>query len=556
MIRQLKISNYALISELQLQPASGFNIITGETGAGKSIIMGALSLLRGKRADSRSLGTRDKKSVVSATFDITEAITDAVSSVLQAYNIPAADDGSLILTREISPSGRSKATVNSVPVPLTAMEQLSELLVDIHSQHQNRVLTESAYQLSVLDNLAENGSLLDDYRRIYASYRRALKKYADTREEIQATEADTDYLEFQLQEFSRLDLKENEEELLEQQRESLATSAEICKRLSEAAALISETDHSATEQLWEAFSSLKAAAQLSENFNPLVERLESITSELDDIGRTVVAETSALRDDPATLEYIEERLGRIHALMSKHRVDSYEALLAIRDRLAARLATLADSDGLLRRLETEARALKRQAMEKAAEISARRKAAASSLAEELTRRARPLGMPNFSAEIRVESGKLNPDGADTVNFLFAFNRNQEPSPVANHASGGEISRVMLALKSITASHRHLPTIIFDEIDTGVSGEVGRQMGLLMKDISRFMQVVTITHLPQVASLGDLHYKVFKCDDDNATHTRISLLDREGRRAELALMLGGNSAGEEALATADFLLNEL
>lgn len=553
MIRQLNISNYALISSLELQPCAGLNIITGETGAGKSIMMGALGLLRGNRVDSKSLGSRDKKSVVEATFDITPDVAPGIGNVMKEFDIPPTADSTLRLTREIAPSGRSKAMANGCPVPMAALERLSSLLIDIHSQHQNLLLADSAFQLQTIDYMASNSALLAEYKEIYARYRQALKKYADTREEIARTSTDSDYLEYQLSEFTTLDLHEGEEEELEQQRECLANSAEMSAHLADAASILTWADVTATDQLRQALGSIRSAASINEEYAPLATRLETLASELDDIADTISAEASSLRDDPAMLSQVEQRLSRIYALKSKHRADSFESLLRNRDSIAERLAALADSDNLLHKLESDARALKRQALGKATELSDRRKDAATALAAAFMERARPLGMPNMTAEISITTGKLNPDGIDTVEFLFAFNKNQTPAPVARHASGGEISRVMLALKSITAAHRHLPTIIFDEIDTGVSGEVARRMGLLMAEIARFMQVVTITHLPQVAALGERHFKVFKLDEAESTHTHISQLTPDQRREEIAIMLSGNPASPEARAAADSLL---
>lgn len=553
MIRQLDISNYALISDISISPAEGLNIITGETGSGKSIIMGALALLRGGRADAKTLGSRDKKSVVKAVFDISPEIASSLTEVCASFSIPVEPGGAITLTREISPGGRSKATANGVAVSLAALEQLSALLVDIHSQHQNSLLSEADFQLRTIDDIADNDALLADYRKTYSDYRLALKKFADTREEIARTASDADYLEFQLREFDSLDLKENEEAELSAERDALILGAELSKQLSAAATALTWNDTSATDLVGNALSALRAISESDARYASLAARLETVAAELADIADTVDADASLRRDDSAALEEVETRLQRIHALMSKHRADSFDALMAIRDSLRQRLDRLAGSDALLRRLENEARSLKRTAMEKASLISARRKEAAAKLAGLLAERARPLGMPNLAVEIPVTTGKLNPDGIDTVEFLFAFNKNQTPAPVARHASGGEISRLMLALKSITAAHRRLPTIIFDEIDTGVSGEVARRMGLLMDGIAGFMQVFTITHLPQVASLGQAHFKVFKLDEADATHTHIRRLERADRRTEIAQMLAGEEAGEEAFAAADSLL---
>ncbi len=292
---------------------------------------------------------------------------------------------------------------------------------------------------------------------------------------------------------------------------------------------------------------------MSEEFAPVAQRLESMLTELDDVADSIADHASRMQDNPHALEEIEQQLNKIYALKTKHRVGSVEELIAIRDNIASRLEALNDSGTLLKSLENEARMLKKKALERANVLSSRRKTAASSLVKLLSERARPLGLTNLNIDVCVNTGKLNPNGIDTVEYLFSFNKNQQPQPIGSRASGGEISRVMLALKSITAEHSHIPTIIFDEIDTGVSGDVAKRMGNLMAEIGRHMQVVTITHLPQVAARGERHFKVYKVDEADSTHTHISLLDTEQRRAELSLMLSGNPSDPAALAAAENLL---
>ncbi|MDE6333357.1 MAG: DNA repair protein RecN, partial [Muribaculaceae bacterium] len=332
-----------------------------------------------------------------------------------------------------------------------------------------------------------------------------------------------------------------------QQRDILANASAISENLSGAANALSWDNANASDMVSVALEAMREAADISEEYTPLLDRLEAIKTELDDISETIADNARNMSEDPHDLEEIENRLNRIHALEAKHRVDSVEALIGIREQLSARLEALNDAPHTLKRLENEARALKREALDKATTISARRKEAASSLIGLLTAKARPLGMDNLRVDIRVDSGKLNPNGVDNVEFLFAFNKNQQPAPISSHASGGEISRVMLALKSITAQHQHLPTIIFDEVDTGVSGDVANRMGALMAGIGQHIQVLTITHLPGVAARGDMHFKVFKRDDESSTATYITRLDNDSRRSELALMLSGKADDPAALA---------
>ena len=555
MITSLRISNYALIRELELKPDPAFNIITGETGSGKSIIMGALSLLTGRRSDAKTFGVQLEKSAVEADFTLTPDLSEAINAILAEAGAgdQALCTGTCVLRREIAPSGRSRAAVNGVQVQLAVLGSVTALLLDIHSQHKNLLLAEPAFQLEVLDTLAKNADLLADYHRIYADYRVALNKFAGTRDEIERTRADADYLEYQFNELDNLDLTEGEEEELEQQRVALANASELGESLTAAANALTWSDANVSDLLGNAISALNEAGAISDEYTAYAERLQAVADEVDDIADAVSRQAMSMREDPQNLEEIEQRLSRIYALKHKHRVETVEDLIEIRDNLAARLAALNDAEHLLKELELAARNLKRTALEKASVISSRRKTAAADLVKELTSRARPLGMDNLTVDVKVTTGKLNPDGTDTVEFLFAFNKNQEPAPIGNRASGGEISRVMLALKSITAEHQHLPTIIFDEIDTGVSGDVANRMGALMGEISRHMQVLTITHLPQVAAKGRRHFKVFKRDDDTSTRTFITELSDGERRAELALMLSGDPADQTALAAADNLL---
>ena len=552
MIKSLKIHNYALIRDLELKPCPGFNIITGETGAGKSIIMGALALLQGKRADARSIGVDGDKAVVEATFELSDASLSAVKKLLEGTEIQL-DSPTLIMRREVRATGRSKALVNGVQAPLTLMEALSDVLIDIHSQHKNLLLGDADFQRQILDSLADNGVFLKDYEGIYADYRRALRAFADTRDEIARTSADADYLEFLLNELNELNLQPGEEAELQQQRETLANATVIGEKLSAAATALTWSEASASELLSNSIAAIADLEDISEEYASLKTRLETIRTELDDVAETVAARASVMRDDPNTLDYIEKRLDRIYALRNKHHVDTADALIAVRESLSTRLDELNDSENVLKALENKARQLKRTALEKATEISSRRRTAAEALSQKIMDTARPLGMANLVCEIRVDSGKLNPHGCDTVQFLFAFNKNQEPAPVGSRASGGEISRVMLALKAIIARQQGLPTIVFDEIDTGVSGDVAVRMGQLMAEIGRHIQVLTITHLPQIAAMGECHFKVYKLDEESSTQTHISLLTPAERRGEIALMLSGDASDSAALAAADTLL---
>ncbi len=558
MIKTLHISNYALISGIDIAFAPGFNIITGETGAGKSIMLGALSLLLGERADARVVRDSTRKSVIEAVFDISDA--DGIEELL-AENRLDSQAGECILRREIAPGGRSRAFINDTPVNLTVLREVAVHLVDIHSQHQNLLLASPEYQMAIIDNLAGTKLLLEDYRKAFAAYRVALKQYTDTRELIRRNENDAEYLQYQYNQLAELAIQPGEHAVLEQEREILANVNEIKNDLGAALdPLVNAPDNalSLMRQAVQALEELSASmGHGNENidFHSLAERLESARIEVSDITDSLVDYDLALAADPARLDEIEQRLSMLYSLELKHHVEDSDGLLELQRRLGEQLEALENSEDILVRLEKAAKKAKKHAMTLAMQISDKRHAAASEFADVLRRTAAPLGMQNLRCEISLTRGKLTPDGFDQIQFLFAFNKNQALMPVGNTASGGEISRLMLAIKTIIAEKIHLPSIIFDEVDTGVSGDIAARMASMMNTISRTIQVITITHLPGVAAAGTTHFKVFKEDDENATTTRITRLERREREAELALMISGNPADPAALANARALLEK-
>ncbi len=558
MIKSLHISNYALISELDIDFAAGFNIITGETGAGKSIILGALSLLLGGRADLKAVRDAGRKSVIEAVFGIVGV--PGVVDILRDNELDGIDAPDCILRRELLPGGRSRAFVNDTPVTLPILRDIAVRLVDIHSQHQNLLLADPAYQLSVVDNLAETSELKARYREAYVAYRRALKKYTETRDMLRRNRDDAEFIAYQYEQLERMKLMPGEHRDLEAEREILANVSEIKETLNEALDPLSNRNDSAVEQLSEAVQALESLAEITGeasgnalDFHALAERLESARIEAQDIAESLVDYDLSLGADPGRLDEVEERLGKLYSLELKHHVEDSDALIELRDRLAAQLQALEDSDGTLERLEKEAKRAKKAAYTLAVELSERRAASAAAFGAVLRNRAMPLGMPNLRCEIQLTKGKLTAEGHDQIQFLFAFNKNQALVPVGQTASGGEISRLMLTIKSIVAERMQLPSIIFDEVDTGVSGDVANRMAEMMDNISRHIQVITITHLPGVAAMGERHFKVYKEDDELATRTRIRALNAEQRTAELALMISGNPGDPAALANAAALL---
>ncbi len=557
MIKTLHISNYALIDALDIEFDSGFNIITGETGAGKSIILGALSLLLGGRADIKGVRRGEKKSVIEAVFKLGDA--PDVERIIEENELDNPTDGECILRRELLPGGRSRAFVNDTPVTLPVLRELASHLVDIHSQHANLQLTSEAYQLGVLDILAGNNELLGEYHTAFAAFRESLKKYTQTRDMLRRNRDDADFLVYQYEQLDAMNLQPGEREALEQEREVLANVGEINENITAALEPLSEGMPNAIDLIDSAVGALTRLAdtlgegEQSVDYRLLAERLESARIEVADIAETLTEAGESIAADPERLEEIEKRLSDLYSLEQKHHLDSSDALITLRDSLKAQIDTLDDGDNILRDLELAAKRAKKTAIMLAHKLSERRCATANELSAELQRRAAPLGMPNLRCNIEITKDNLGHDGYDSVNFLFAFNKNQEPQPLGNGASGGEISRLMLTLKSIVAERTKLPSIIFDEVDTGVSGDIAGRMGATMSLVSRYLQVVAITHLPGIAALGDKHFKVYKEDDEQTTTTRIRCLDKEGRRTEIAMMISGSASDEAALANADALL---
>ncbi len=551
MLKSLYISNYALIDTVDITFHTGFNIITGETGAGKSIMLGALSLILGGRADLKAVRDSGKKSVIEATFEVEGY--PGLKEYCLANDIEW-DDTTCILRREIAPAGRSRAFINDSPVTLDLLQHVAMQLVDIHSQHNNQLLSSPEFQLQVIDNLADNRTLLSDYAMRYRAYRAAVKRLHEAWKAVEQNRADEDFTRFQLEQLEAMNLREGEQAELEHQRDVLANITEIKSALSGALDALTDGSSNVLSRLSDAADYCDDLRQVIDDGDSIMERLESTRIELQDIAETLSAYDRDLQADPAELDAIESRLNSIYSLQAKHHVDTVEQLIALREQLRTRLADLDGSGFTLEELEKEARRARNAARQLAGELSLRRKAEAERFAIQLRDAAVPLGMKNLRVEVSVTPCDLGPTGADKVELLFAFNKNQPLMPVGGTASGGEISRLMLSIKSIIATRMQLPSIIFDEVDTGVSGDVANRMGAMMKAISSRIQVIAITHLPQVASKGDAHYKVYKEDDEHSTHTRIKYLTPEERIGELAVMLSGSNVDEAAMANARSLLN--
>lgn len=558
MLLSLTIDNYALISHLEFQPGCGLTVITGETGAGKSIIMGALGLILGQRADAKAVRNGATKCVIEASFDISKYN-------LEEYfrqNDLEYDAHSTIIRREIYATGKSRAFVNDIPVQLLMLKELGQSLIDIHSQHQNLLLGQDAFQLSVLDSLAGNQYEFGQYRTVYNELSALRKEIKRLREEAEKNAQEADYIRYQYAQLEDAELQSGELEALEAEQERLAHAEEIKSNLCALYAGLDGNGESILQQLKALSQRAHDLTRIYPEIKEIAERLESDYIDLQDMAEDIDGKSEEINFDPQRFEQVEERLSQIYSLFKKHGKQSVDELISLRDELAERIDHIDGSDDQIEELEAQNKQLTAQASKCAAALSATRAKAAQQLQEALIEKVSYLGMPNVRFEAHVDplisekTGKISysPKGSDVISFLFSANKNQPLKPAGEVASGGEISRLMLSIKSLVASARTLPTIIFDEIDTGVSGDIADRMGQVMKELSTHLQVITITHLPQVAGKGDQHFKVYKQDEDDTTITHITQLKGDDRLNEVARMLSGSNITPEALANARTLMN--
>lgn len=556
MIRSLHIENYALIEQLDINLKNGFSVITGETGAGKSILLGALGLLRGMRADSHAIKHGASRCVVEAVFDVSGY---GLETLFEEADLDF-DGSECIVRRELTAAGKSRAFVNDTPVTLTLLRQLGDRLIDIHSQHQNLLLGNEGFQTSVLDALAANQALLSEYATAYAAWRKACHDLAEAEEAATRSHDDEDYLRFQFNQLDEAQLQAGEQTELEAEAEMLEHAEDIRQDLYTAQQSIdADSEANTLQQLKSAVAALRSAAS---NFTPaaeLAERAESCYIEMKDIAAEISSMVDDVECNPSRLEAVNDRLSLIYTLEQKHHVGSVEELIDIAGDLAARLSLIDNSDEHLEALRKVVEKTLAQATKLATKLTAARTKAAKTLEGDMEQSLRPLAMPNVRFHISVEpatDGALTATGADCVQFLFSANKNSDLQPVSQVASGGEIARVMLSLKSLIANAIHLPTIIFDEIDTGVSGSIAEKMARIMQTMGQGeRQVISITHLPQIAALGTDHLRVFKTDTADATVSHIVRLSDEERVEEIAHMLSGEVLTQAAIDNAKNLLRQ-
>ena len=552
MLYRLVIRNYALIDNLDIIFAKNLNILTGETGAGKSIMLGALSLLLGQRAESKYFYNQDKKCVIEGTFQV-QALE--LNSFFSENDLDY--DAETVLRREISSDGKTRSFINDTPVNLTILRQLGEKLIDIHSQHATIEINDENFQLGVLDIVADHQPLLDRYLQGYRSHQKTILKLNNLISESQQSKADQNYFQFQYDELETARLLPNEQQTLEKELDVLTHAEEIKRSLAQVSYLLLEGDQSAILQIKEAVNSL----QIAEKYNPVLtsflERLQSSLIEIKDIAsETVYLEQQTGINEKRTAE-INERLNLLYTLQKKHRVNTVLELLDLQENLSQKLNTILFADEDINRLRAESEKLKAELLLIAADLSKNRKKVIPELEKQIMRILHEVGMPQAVIKINqvaLSGDQLRLNGQDQIQYLFSANKGQPPMPMNKVASGGELSRLMLSIKSLIARKTSLPTIIFDEIDTGISGEVALKVGNIMETLGENMQVIAITHLPQIASKGKSHYWVYKDEQPQRTLSNIKILNQEERTLEIAKMLSGENPGEFALQNARELLN--
>lgn len=550
MLKQLYIKNFTLIDELNIQMHPGFSVITGETGAGKSIILGAIGLLLGNRADSKSIKAGRDRCVIEAHFDLSKY------DMQQFFTDNDIDEdlSDTIIRRELTAAGKSRAFINDTPVSLTKMRELGEQLVDIHSQHQNLLLQKEDFQLNVVDIIAQDEKQRKNYEAAYNQYKQANQKLNALKAEIEKNRENEDFLRFQFKELDEAQLQNGEQEELEQEYEMLSHSEDIKTALYQADNHLSGDDGNIIERLKQASEQLANIKDVYPEVTELLERIDSSYIELKDIAQEVNGLTDHVEFDPARLETINERLDKLNSLQQKFHVRDLGELIETYHQLEEQLSHIDHSDEDVEALEQEVAQLLEKAQKLAKELTAIRTKAAKNVEEEMKQRLIPLGIPNVRFSISLTEKPLSHDGGDKVSFLFSANKSTPLQPVTQVASGGEIARVMLSLKAMISGAVKLPTIIFDEIDTGVSGKIAEKMAQIMVEMGNHeRQVLSITHLPQIAAMGSHHYKVSKEETDEGTISRMTELSQQERIQEIAQMLSGSDVSEAALANAKELL---
>ena len=550
MLKQLYIKNFTLIDELDIGFQPGFSVMTGETRAGKSIILGAIGLLLGNRADAKLVKSGEARCIIEAHFDVSRY---ELEPFFEQNDIDF-DENDCIVRREVNASGKSRAFINDTPVSATLMRELGDRLVDIHSQHQNLLLSKEDFQRSVVDIIAGNATLLGSYQQLFNDYRKAEKAYEDFKTETERNAQSADFMRFQLDELLDAKLQADEQEQLEQQRDTMSHAEDIKSALFEAENLLLGDENGIVSNTQRIARQVGDVASFYPAANELSERLESCRIELKDIADEMNKALDSIDFDPQQLDSIHQRLDLLYSLQQKHQVSSVADLIALRDELQQKIGHIENSDEELAELRKLADDLRQKCVEMAKKLTATREKSARKVEKEVETRLVALGIPNVRFNVELAEKPLSIDGADKILFLFSANKSTPMQPVSEVASGGEVARVMLSLKAMISGAVKLPTIIFDEIDTGVSGRVAEQMAHIMREMGDHeRQVISITHLPQIAAAGSSHYRVSKTETAKGTQTSMVLLTAEERVAEIAQMLSGSEVTSAAIANAKQLL---
>ena len=550
MLQQLYIKNFTLIDELDIELHPGFSVITGETGAGKSIILGAIGLLLGQRADSKSIKQGADRCVIEAHFDLSRY---DLKPFFDENDIEY-DDHDTIIRRELTAAGKSRAFINDTPVALTMLKELGDQLMGVHSQHQNLLLNKQDFQLNVVDILANDSKELEEYQQCFANYQQKTKELNQLREEIERNKQNADFLQFQYDELEAAQLVEGEQEELEQQSETMSHAEDIKTALYEADNALNGDESGVVSQVKSAYNALNGISKVMPKTAELTERLDSCRIELKDIADEVSQLLERTDFNPAELDNINNRLDRLYELEKKYHVETVEELIQQRDDLKLKLSHIENSDEAVSEMEKEVAKLRSLCAHRAETISTMRRATADNMRSNLAQRLEQLGMPHARFDVSITKTELGKNGQDSISFLFSANTSTPLQPVSQVASGGEIARVMLSLKAMISGAVKLPTIIFDEIDTGVSGKIAEKMAQIMQEMGRTeRQVISITHLPQIAALGSHHYRVSKEETKNGTVSHMTELNNEERITEIAQMLSGSDISDAAIQNAKELL---
>lgn len=553
MLKKLDIRNFTLIDHLEMALYPGFSVITGETGAGKSIVIGAIGLLLGNRADAKQVKRGCDKCIIEATFDLSIYHSDVLKDFFEDNDLDYEPEGCL-LRREVNANGKSRAFINDTPVTLALMRELGEQLIDVHSQHQNLLLSKEDFQLNVVDIIARDRQQLADYRAAFAELRSAQRRLEELREQIATSRDNEDFLRFQQKELSEANLASGEQEQLEQEAELMSHAEDIKRALHEADYGLSGDDTGIVNLTRSIATQLRSVADVYPEAQELAERLESCFVELKDISQEIASKVDDVEYDPQRFNLITQRLDTIYTLQQKFHVQTVDELLDRLNGINAQLDNIDNSDEELQELERSVEKLHAVCVEKAVVLTDMRRKSATVVEQELSKLLVPLGIPKVRFKVEVSPADLSTNGADKVMFLFSANSSTDMQPVSQVASGGEIARVMLSLKAMISKAIGLPTIIFDEIDTGVSGRVAEQMAHIMRDMGKAnRQVICITHLPQIAAAGSTHYKVAKLETEQGTVSTMTQLSDEQRITEIAQMLSGSDVSQAAVDNAKSLL---